>query len=1029
MKRSLVDVGLLCIALVLIIGGNVAATDAQMYFSYDKNGEDQVTWIQEGDQIWIVVVDNDENTDCDVRDKIWTDIKIMDPKTGAYIVWKSYEDATGSPVGQEYGAADYAPYQGHWPGATAGWLGEDYLEETGSDTGVFVSKRPFQVGSRESYDEEYKGTHVVGVESSPPTDFKWGAFLYSDIDQEDAPLKDIPGVRGDNQRWVGSTGGGSPLAYNIGFIDALYVNYELPSDLETTRGMFPSEWLIGRFENMDTLVGMYQDQNDSGDVAVAMMKITDVEAIIAWDREIYDDANSAATVIVEDADENLNCNRVEYVPVFILVNPGSWNPAGTLADEAKQTNDSPNNFCMLKRTGGVDGNTGAVGDYRPIRWFNIYNAEKNDFGVSGALDGRYYVQYPKLGVDLLGIHKQLFDTISTDGITAVSFYAQETGVDTGIFQLNLNSILLDLGFNALSVRDVLVAYYLDPNDEDDFKLALAYIEEKQHSLTSFTDANRADQDLYWVGRDPVYVQVIDTNANVDSCCPEDVIVHICDPHGEDDGEFWVLQETSSNSPVFFSMQGMELLAVWDALGVGVGDMLGGFQLVLDNWKLEVFNEDEVYVRYNDVQYMQGDNGYAGLADQSTITAYSGPRIDWIRVANDVSFDILSIADTQVYDGQATQMWFLDRQGQRVSDYVNSDCVFIEILDPDQDEDQYRRERIDAFWDGGQNYPFGPIPRNAFGCDFVRELRHPVNDLLGDTNIFNNSPDPYSNREDGAAKVYVLNPRSGRWAAVDLMETGIASGEFASVICVDLVDVYDCVPTLDVLPGDTIIAVYQDPSNHSDSAWISIKVGQGGSGTPPEQQSTTTFVDPSGEEVASYMDTDLVYVKVIDPSHAGEILLANAVLVEGEGYDLRVLDGSPLGAFITDGLNLELAPGDQVMATYTDPRDLMDTSSDTIGIVSSALVVERFYVAPSPFEIDCTFAYIGKGIAATLSVDIYDLAGNLIWSRDLNNASEIVWDGTKGAECSPVANGAYIYVITASDGVIAFSDRGKIYVNR
>ena len=86
------------------------------------------------------------------------------------------------------------------------------------------------------------------------------------------------------------------------------------------------------------------------------------------------------------------------------------------------------------------------------------------------------------------------------------------------------------------MRDVLVAYYLDPNDEDDFKLATAYIEEHQHSITSFTDENRTDKSLYWLGRDPVYVQVIDANANVDPCCPEQVIVHICDPHGEDDAE-------------------------------------------------------------------------------------------------------------------------------------------------------------------------------------------------------------------------------------------------------------------------------------------------------------------------------------------------------------------------------------------------------------------------------------------------------------------------------------------------------------
>ena len=47
---------------------------------------------------------------------------------------------------------------------------------------------------------------------------------------------------------------------------------------------------------------------------------------------------------------------------------------------------------------------------------------------------------------------------------------------------------------------------------------------------------------------------------------------------------------------------------------------------------------------------------------------------------------MKIGDTQVYNGTATTMYFLDRQGNRVSGYVNSDCVFIEVIDPDQNED-------------------------------------------------------------------------------------------------------------------------------------------------------------------------------------------------------------------------------------------------------------------------------------------------------------------------------------------------------
>jgi hypothetical protein len=57
-----------------------------MDFSSGKSGENRMTNVQEGSHAGIAIYDPDENLDCDVRDKIWTDAKIMDPKTGAYIL-------------------------------------------------------------------------------------------------------------------------------------------------------------------------------------------------------------------------------------------------------------------------------------------------------------------------------------------------------------------------------------------------------------------------------------------------------------------------------------------------------------------------------------------------------------------------------------------------------------------------------------------------------------------------------------------------------------------------------------------------------------------------------------------------------------------------------------------------------------------------------------------------------------------------------------------------------------------------------
>jgi len=746
----------------------VLATDAQLYFSSDRNGQNKVTNIQEGDEIWAVVIDNDENIDCDVRDIIDSLVGIEDPKTGA----------------------------------GAGWYNSD-LVETGPDTGVFVSDRAVQIGTRESFAAGTPWLHTHIVDQEVDGDFDeaiWGNFIYL----------------GDKRGWLVGSSADQPT-FNLGWG---YADWAHPPSEWTINQPDTDYFMVGRFENMDTLIGGYLDPNDAGDMAIAMLKVIDIEATITWDQEIYKDANAAASITVVDSDENVNCNEVEYVPVFILVNPGSWNPM--------DGDVSPTNFCMLLRSGGVDATTGtpAVIFDRPIRWYNIYNQALN-------ADHRYYIQYD---IDL-------FDTVHEYGVTPVLFYAQETGANTGVFQLNLNSILTDLEFNALHVRDVLAAYYLDPNDFDDFKLATAYIEERQHSITSFTDENRADKDLYWIGRDPVYVQVIDANANVDPCCPEQVVVHICDPHGDDDSEWLILDETSSNSPVFFTFAGTQLWPVWDALGVGLADSNGGFQLQLDNWKIEAFNEDDIYVRYNDVYYGAPNNFFSGndtsggmatLGDGDPETSFP-PFITRTRVANDVSFDLMSVADTQVFDGTTTNMWFLDRQGNRVSGYVNSDCVFIEVLDPDQDEDQYRRERIDAFWDGGQNYPFGPIADGGWICGPEEGSEHPYHDRAGYISIFNENFGVHENTVNDSEtsddenigtwpKIYVLNSRTGQWASVDLLETSPATGDFVSVICIDLTNVYECVPSLGVLPGDTIVAFYQDPSNHSDSAMISIRVG-------------------------------------------------------------------------------------------------------------------------------------------------------------------------------------------------------------
>ncbi|MCK5247737.1 hypothetical protein KAR02_12595, partial [Candidatus Bipolaricaulota bacterium] len=67
MKRRAGIAGIVLILISSVFALSVFATTAELYFSSDKNGQNRVTNIQEGDEIWIVVIDNDENIDCDIR--------------------------------------------------------------------------------------------------------------------------------------------------------------------------------------------------------------------------------------------------------------------------------------------------------------------------------------------------------------------------------------------------------------------------------------------------------------------------------------------------------------------------------------------------------------------------------------------------------------------------------------------------------------------------------------------------------------------------------------------------------------------------------------------------------------------------------------------------------------------------------------------------------------------------------------------------------------------------------------------------
>ena len=120
MKRARAVLSAVVIIVTFVaLAPSVFATTADMYFSYDRNGQTLVTNIQEGDKVWICVYDPDENIDADQRDKIFTGITVVDPNTNARLSWNNTGDTHGN-----------------------------YLEETAANSGLFVSKLGFMIGRR-----------------------------------------------------------------------------------------------------------------------------------------------------------------------------------------------------------------------------------------------------------------------------------------------------------------------------------------------------------------------------------------------------------------------------------------------------------------------------------------------------------------------------------------------------------------------------------------------------------------------------------------------------------------------------------------------------------------------------------------------------------------------------------------------------------------------------------------------------------------------------------------------------------------
>jgi hypothetical protein len=954
------------------------------YFSDAAGNRLGKVW--EGQYVYIAIKDPDKGA-CGI-DQFQADLLIFDFKTGAYIkvpgAW--FRELGGIGSGLYF-----------------------WVEGAGSPSKVSV-----QVGSRFNYADINGQTHVLGTITPGPFAWVEGAWEY--VDQ---------GLFGD----------GNPITFNPALGDLL------PAARDTNRtdleGLAFTKFTVtptpvqGRFENMDTLVLIVGDLTDERNIDQDQVKIVDTVVKFKVEPAKVQYGCGAAcqniVVTIEDPDENLNCNEIEYVPFFVIVNPGSWNPV----EGAPVTN-----FCQLMMYGG---NSAANTPYNePIRWYNIYEGER-------------YIQYAAA---------PWWDPAWGWGLRAV-FFARETAVNSGIFVYdfgNLEQLQEALGLPAtarLLPGTTIAFYYIDPNDFDDMDLATIQVGDRPHSQVFITDASGAQLSEVKIGWGGLYVRVYDADANVEACCQDKVVVHICDPHNEDDSEYVVIDEISNNSGIFFTASGIPLLPVWDAIS--------GYQLVFDDWKIQAFNEDTIFARYNSVDYVEADRGRLG--DGNPNDGSFPPAINYEAARNqywDVSFAKVKVYDFQVFDGTTHNMRFLDGEYKPLGKEVPlAGQLYLEVTDLDQNENPLLREMIFGAWNRdalgpvdsapvwcGAPVPVTPPPEQppAPPASVLQEQppapppEQPPEQPREGFGFFNQVPcnllglRPASITGNPATvKVLIWNAQNGYWERIDLRETGVNTGIFRSTVCVLVTDArHPGDGNLGSRAGDTIMAFYQDPSNHHDISIISIKVSEGGAGavTPPTVTLSVAF------DRTSYYPGDTVTITVTDEQYSGaaEIVGTNVlVLYDKDGgvitswNRLEAVAGQPGKFQVTYVLPGTVKLG-TITAKYTDPMMPNRTAQASATVVAKALSnVTGITVSPNPFKTSTTFTIQAEpagAVAAKITIAIYDLTGAKVDEITGTNTASVTWTGGN------LGNGAYIYVATVEGAGKVFGPfKGFVYIER
>jgi hypothetical protein len=383
--------------------------------------------------------------------------------------------------------------------------------------------------------------------------------------------------------------------------------------------------------------------------------------------------------------------------------------------------------------------------------------------------------------------------------------------------------------------------------------------------------------------------------------------------------------------------------------VGVNTPQGQQDIAADvRGVIAVHNEDTVYVIYKD-------------AMQHSLDPY------------DISLAAISITDTQVFTVAVNNISFVSDIGEPVDRYKKGQDAFVKVTDPDQNED----------------------------FDLVEQI-----------------------------EVRVFDRNTGDYEDVLLEETGPNTGVFMLTegLPLELAPVEQNNGKLQVQDRDTIFAIYTDPNNPSDFSLARASVAPRPIIEPTP--SRTMFTNAAGISVNTYVVGDNAYVTVEDPDEnrlpgvpdelEGVVEVENlrtgrkiTVDLTETGPDTGVFMSGPI--LLTElggGGQIIVEPQDTLKATYTDPNDPEDVTSDEVMIEPVELIVDwgRSYNIPNPFEVTTTFKIAGVGILQ-MEVWVWDLTGRLVFYSGKVQGNTHVWDGTD-LEGDLLANGVYLYRMKA-----------------